>query len=116
MVFPSDPDGMPRHPSQLYQAGLEGLVLLVIMMLLFWKTRARYRPGLLAGVFTLGMGIARFVNEFFRQPDAQLADFAARTGLSMGQWLTIPLILTGSIVVLYALRKKPLASGGAHPA
>jgi phosphatidylglycerol:prolipoprotein diacylglycerol transferase len=116
MVFPSDADGLPRHPSQLYQAGLEGLALLAIMMLLFWKTRARYRPGLLAGVFTTGMGIARFVNEFFRQPDAQLADFAARTGLSMGQWLTIPLILTGLIVVLYALRKKPLASGGVHPA
>jgi phosphatidylglycerol---prolipoprotein diacylglyceryl transferase len=116
MVFPTDAAGLPRHPSQLYQAGLEGLALLIIMMLLFWKTRARYRPGLLAGVFTLGMGIARFVNEFFRQPDAQLADFAARTGLSMGQWLTIPLILTGLIVVLYALRTKPLASGAAQPA
>jgi phosphatidylglycerol---prolipoprotein diacylglyceryl transferase len=116
MIFPSDSEGLPRHPSQLYQAGLEGAALLIIMMLLFWKTRARYRPGLLAGVFTLGMGIARFVNEFFRQPDAQLADFAARTGLSMGQWLTIPLILTGLIVVLYALRKTPLASGGVHPA
>jgi phosphatidylglycerol---prolipoprotein diacylglyceryl transferase len=116
MVFPSDPEGLPRHPSQLYQAGLEGLALLVILTLLFWKTRARYRPGLLAGVFTLGMGIARFVNEFFRQPDAQLADFAARTGLSMGQWLTIPLILTGLIVVLYALRKKPLGAGTIAPA
>jgi phosphatidylglycerol:prolipoprotein diacylglycerol transferase len=116
MIFPSDPSELPRHPSQLYQAGLEGLALLVIMMLLFWKTRARYRPGLLAGVFTLGMGIARFVNEFFREPDQQLADFAARTGLSMGQWLTIPLILTGLIVVLFALRKKPLASGGVLPA
>jgi len=115
MVFPSDPDGLSRHPSQLYQAGLEGLALLVILMLLFWKTRARYRPGLLAGVFTLGIGIARFVNEFFRQPDAQLADFAARTGLSMGQWLTIPLILTGLIVVFFALRNKPLASGGVQP-
>ena len=115
MVFPAA-DDLPRHPSQLYQAGLEGLALLVIMMLLFWKTRARYRPGLLAGVFTLGMGIARFVNEFFREPDAQLADFAARTGLSMGQWLTIPLILIGLIVVLYALRKNPLASGAAAPA
>ncbi|MDP5103108.1 MAG: prolipoprotein diacylglyceryl transferase [Erythrobacter sp.] len=115
MIFPSDPSQVPRHPSQLYQAGLEGLALLVILMLLFWKTRARYRPGLLAGVFTLGMGIARFVNEFFRQPDAQLADFAARTGLSMGQWLTIPLILTGLIVVLYALRKPPLASGIVQP-
>ena len=115
MVFPGAGD-LPRHPSQLYQAGLEGLALLIVMMLLFWKTRARYRPGLLAGVFTLGMGIARFVNEFFRQPDAQLADFAARTGLSMGQWLTIPLILTGLIVVLFALRKKPLASGTTSPA
>jgi phosphatidylglycerol:prolipoprotein diacylglycerol transferase len=115
MVFPGA-DDLPRHPSQLYQAGLEGLAMLVIMLLLFWKTRARYRPGLLAGVFTLGMGIARFVNEFFREPDQQLADFAARTGLSMGQWLTIPLILTGLIVVLYALRKKPLASGGVQPA
>jgi phosphatidylglycerol:prolipoprotein diacylglycerol transferase len=114
-VFPSDPAGLPRHPSQLYQAGLEGLAMLIIMMLLFWKTRARYRPGLLAGVFTLGMGCARFINEFFREPDQQLADFAARTGLSMGQWLTIPLILTGLIVVLYALRKKPLASGGMQP-
>ena len=115
MVFPGA-DDVPRHPSQLYQAGLEGLALLVILLLLFWFTRARYRPGLLAGVFTLGMGIARFVNEFFREPDPQLADFAARTGLSMGQWLTIPLILTGLIVVLYALRKKPLAAGMTAPA
>ncbi len=115
MVFPAA-DDLPRHPSQLYQAGLEGLALLVIMMLLFWTTRARYRPGLLAGVFTLGMGISRFVNEFFREPDAQLADFAARTGLSMGQWLTIPLILTGLIVVIYALRNKPLGTGTTAPA
>ncbi|WP_324073640.1 MAG: prolipoprotein diacylglyceryl transferase [Erythrobacter sp.] len=115
MVFPAA-DDLPRHPSQLYQAGLEGLALLVIMMLLFWTTRARYRPGLLAGVFTLGMGISRFVNEFFREPDAQLADFAARTGLSMGQWLTIPLILTGLIVVIYALRNKPLGAGTTAPA
>lgn len=115
MIFPGA-DDLPRHPSQLYQAGLEGLALLIVMMLLFWKTRARYRPGLLAGVFTLGIGISRFVNEFFREPDAQLADFAARTGLSMGQWLTIPLILTGLIVVLYALRKKPLAGGTMQPA
>ncbi|MEM8726551.1 MAG: prolipoprotein diacylglyceryl transferase, partial [Pseudomonadota bacterium] len=97
MVFPGGGD-VVRHPSQLYQAGLEGLALLILLMLMFWKTKARYRPGLLVGVFTLGMGLARFVNEFFREPDAQLADFAARTGLSMGQWLTIPLILIGLIV------------------
>jgi len=116
MVFPNA-DELPRHPSQLYQAGLEGLVLLVILMLLFWKTKARYRPGFLVGIFTLGMGIARFVNEFFRQPDAQLADFAVRTGLSMGQWLSIPLILTGLIVTLYAVTRKPVGTGaGSTPA
>lgn len=115
MVFPGAGE-LPRHPSQLYQAGLEGLAMLVIMLCLFWFTRARYRPGLLAGVFTLGMGLARFINEFFREPDQQLADFAMRTGLSMGQWLTIPLILTGLIVVLFALRKPPLAAGTAAPA
>ena len=118
MIFPNADDQV-RHPSQLYQAGLEGVALLVILMLLFWKTRARYRPGLLVGVFTLGMGIARFVNEFFREPDAQLADFAARTGLSMGQWLTIPLILIGLIVTLYAVTRKPVGTGqatGSNPA
>ncbi|GMN03482.1 prolipoprotein diacylglyceryl transferase [Erythrobacter sp. MTPC3] len=112
MVFPDPRAGeIARHPSQLYQAGLEGLALLVVLMLLFWKTNARYRPGLLVGIFTLGMGIARFVNEFFREPDTQLAEFAARTGLSMGQWLTIPLILIGLIVTLYALTRKPVGTG-----
>ncbi|MEP0189597.1 MAG: prolipoprotein diacylglyceryl transferase [Erythrobacter sp.] len=111
MVFPSDPLQVARHPSQLYQAALEGLALLIILMLLFWMTKARYRPGLLVGIFTLGMGIARFVNEFFREPDAQLADFAARTGLSMGQWLTIPLILIGLIVTIYAVTRKPVGTG-----
>jgi len=114
MVFPDDRAGdIVRHPSQLYQAGLEGLLLLVVLMVLFWKTNARYRPGLLVGVFTLGMGLARFINEFFREPDAQLADFAARTGLSMGQWLTIPLILIGLIVTLYAVTRKPVGTAPA---
>jgi phosphatidylglycerol:prolipoprotein diacylglycerol transferase len=115
MVFPGA-DLQARHPSQLYQAGLEGLLLLIVMMLLFWKTRARYRPGLLAGVFTIGIGLARFINEFFREPDAQLADFAARTGLSMGQWLTIPLIMAGLIVVAFALKRPMLGSGAAKAA
>lgn len=115
MVFPGA-DLQARHPSQLYQAGLEGLALLIVMMLLFWKTRARYRPGLLAGVFTIGIGLARFINEFFREPDAQLADFAARTGLSMGQWLTIPLIIAGLIVVAFALKRPMLGSGAVKAA
>ncbi len=116
MIFPNA-DEVPRHPSQLYQAGLEGLALLVILMLLFWKTKARYRPGFLVGVFTLGMGIARFVNEFFREPDAQLSYLVQDTGLSMGQWLSVPLILIGLIVTLYAVTRKPVGTGaGSSPA
>ena len=110
MVFPNAGD-VTRHPSQLYQAGLEGLALLIILMLLFWKTKARYRPGLMVGVFTIGMGLARFVNEFFREPDSQLSTFAEQTGLSMGQWLTLPLILVGLIVTLYAVTRKPVGTG-----
>jgi phosphatidylglycerol:prolipoprotein diacylglycerol transferase len=117
MIFPDARAGeIVRHPSQLYQAGLEGFVLLIVLLFLFWKTKARYRPGMLVGIFTLGIGIARFVNEFFREPDAQLADFAARTGLSMGQWLTIPLILIGLIVTIYAVTRKPVGTSAASPA
>ncbi len=113
MVFPGAGE-VVRHPSQLYQAGLEGLALLVILLLLFWKTKARYRPGFLVGVFTLGMGIARFVNEFFREPDKQLSYLVQETGLSMGQWLSIPLILIGLIVTLYAVTRKPVGTGAGN--
>ena len=112
MVFP---DGGPlaRHPSQLYEAALEGLVLLVVMMILYWTTRARFRPGLLTGVFVGGYGLARFFVEYYREPDAQLEEFAARTGLSMGQWLTVPMILLGLALIGIALVRRPL---GASPA
>jgi phosphatidylglycerol:prolipoprotein diacylglycerol transferase len=116
MIFPGDPTGLPRHPSQLYEAGLEGAAMIVIMLVLFWKTQARFRPGLLAGVFAAGIAAARFTVEFFREPDAQLAEFAARTGLSMGQWLTLPLIAVGLVFVLRALVRPPLASGAPAPA
>ncbi len=103
--------GVPRHPSQLYEALLEGALVIAVMLPLFWKTRARYRPGLLVGAFTVLIAAARFVVEFFREPDAQLADFALRTGLHMGQWLSIPLILAGLAMVIWALRRPELASG-----
>ena len=115
MVFP-EAGPLARHPSQLYEALLEGALMAVVMLLLFWKTRARYRPGLLVGVFTAGIAAARFTVEFFREPDAQLAEFAARTGLSMGQWLTIPLILIGLFLALRAIRRPELASGVPAPA
>lgn len=111
MIFPDAPDQLPRHPSQLYEAGLEGLLMIVVMLLLFWKTRARFRPGLLVGVFTVGIGGARFFVEFYREPDVQLAEFARQTGLSMGQWLTIPLILLGLFLIIRALARPALSSG-----
>lgn len=108
--------GVVRHPSQLYQAALEGALLLIVLFYLFWRTRARHRPGLLVGVFTIGIAAARFISEFFRQPDAHLTEFAQSTGLSMGQWLTIPLFLAGLFVVIRAMRSEPLASGAAKAA
>ena len=72
---------------------------------------ARWKPGLLVGVFTAGIALARFTVEFFREPDAQLQEFAVRTGLSMGQWLTIPLILLGLALVVRALLRPELGSG-----
>ncbi|MEJ6010577.1 prolipoprotein diacylglyceryl transferase [Novosphingobium aquae] len=114
IVFP-DAGPLARHPSQLYEAGLEGLLLLIIMMLLFWKTRARFRPGLLAGTFTAGISAGRFVVEFFREPDAQLREFALSTGLSMGQWLTIPLFLVGLFFMVRALVRPPLGTAESPP-
>lgn len=114
MVFPGA-GPLPRHPSQLYEAALEGLLLAIIMLLLYWKTSARWRPGLLVGVFTSGIALARFTVEFFREPDAQLSQFALRTGLSMGQWLTLPLIAVGLFFFIRALVKPPLVSGTPNP-
>ena len=110
MVFPGG-GPLARHPSQLYEAALEGLLMVIIMLFLFWRTRARFRTGLLVGVFVTGIALARFVVEFFREPDAQLAEFAARSGLNMGQWLTIPLIILGISLIVWSLNRKPIASG-----
>jgi phosphatidylglycerol:prolipoprotein diacylglycerol transferase len=110
MVFP-DGGPLPRHPSQLYEALLEGVVLGLILIPLFWKSRARFRPGLLAGVFVGGYGVARFCVEYFREPDRQLEDFARATGMSMGQWLCVPMIVLGLVLVVRALRRPALGSG-----
>jgi phosphatidylglycerol:prolipoprotein diacylglycerol transferase len=110
MIFPADPYGLPRHPSQLYEAALEGLLVIAVMLPLFWKTRARYRPGLLVGVFTMLVCGARFVVEFFREPDAHLAWMVIDTGLSRGQWLSLPLILAGLGLVVWALWRPALGS------
>jgi len=96
--------GPARHPSQLYEAGLEGLVLFGILWFMFWRTPARYEPGKLVGAFIFFYGIFRFAIEFVREPDSQLVGFAQATGLHMGQWLTLPMIVGG--VYLMATAKK----------
>ncbi|MGN6155497.1 MAG: prolipoprotein diacylglyceryl transferase [Sphingomicrobium sp.] len=88
--------GPPRHPSQLYEAFLEGIVLFAILAWMFWKTQARYQPGKLVGAFGFFYGLFRFLVEFVREPDPQLAAFTHATGLHMGQWLSLPLIIGGA--------------------
>lgn len=98
--------GEPRHPSQLYEAGLEGLLMALIMWPLFFKGDWRYRPGFFFGLAALIYGSARFTVEFFRQPDAHLQWLADSSGLSMGQWLTIPMIIFGVYMVATAKKRR----------
>ena len=98
--------GPPRHPTQLYEAGLEGLVLFAILWWMFWKTDARYQPGRLVGAFIFFYGLFRFAVEYVREPDAQLVGFAASTGLHMGQWLSLPMIAGGLYLMVTAPRRR----------
>jgi phosphatidylglycerol:prolipoprotein diacylglycerol transferase len=92
----------PRHPSQLYEAALEGLVLFAVLAFAFWRTRARYEPGKLVGLFLLGYGLSRFTVEFFREPDSQFAGTFFENVLHMGQVLTLPMIVGGLYLILTA--------------
>jgi phosphatidylglycerol:prolipoprotein diacylglycerol transferase len=103
MVFPHDPDQLLRHPSQLYEAGLEGLALFVILHLLWRQEAIRNRPGFLAGAYLIGYGVARIISEFFRQPDDFMGFLWA--GATMGQLLSIPLLIVGSLFILRAKKK-----------
>jgi phosphatidylglycerol:prolipoprotein diacylglycerol transferase len=105
IIFPTG-GPFPRHPSQLYEAALEGIVLFLILAYAFWRTKARYEPGKLVGLFLLGYGVFRFAIEYVREADAQLMEFAARTGLHMGQWLCIPMIVGGLYLIATAKRRR----------
>ena len=106
MVFPTG-GPMPRHPSQLYEATLEGLVLLVMLALVI-RAGALRRPGLVIGCFAVGYAIARVICEFFREPDAQLGFLWG--GTTMGMLLSVPLFLAGLAFIAYARKHKPLGS------
>lgn len=104
MVFPTG-GPMPRHPSQLYEAALEGLVLLLVLGLMV-RAGALKRPGLIIGCFAIGYALARSFCELFREPDPQLGFLWG--GLTMGMVLSLPLLLFGVVLVVIALRKPPL--------
>jgi len=100
IVFPRGGE-FPRHPSQLYQAALEGLVLFVILFLLIRNDWVRNRPGIVAGVFLAGYGFFRGVVEFYREPDAHIGLYF--DVLSQGQLLSLPMVLIGFGVIVYAV-------------
>lgn len=105
MIFPNDPSGLPRHPSQLYEALGEGLILFAILMFLYHKTRlAKEAPGVIAGVFFAGYGLVRFLVEFVRQPDAHIG--IMEIGLTRGQLLTIPMFLFAAWLISKGVRTK----------
>jgi phosphatidylglycerol:prolipoprotein diacylglycerol transferase len=100
MIFPQV-DALPRHPSQLYQAALEGVTLFVIL----WLFARRERPrGAVSAVFLIGYGVFRFVAEYFRTPDDGI--FGQSTTISMGQWLSLPMIVAGIALLVHFYRKE----------
>lgn len=109
IVFPRTVAGgldPARHPSQLYEAALEGIVLLAVLGYMFWRTKARYEPGKLVGTFLLGYGLSRFLVEFYREPDSQFAGTFFENVLHMGQVLTLPMIFGGLYLILTAKRRR----------
>ena len=103
MVFPHDPAQLPRHPSQLYQAAMEGLLLLALVWTLRLYAPAARSRGFVTGAFVAGYAVARIVGEFFREPDAHLGFLFA--GATMGQLLSLPMLAFGLGLMLYARRR-----------
>jgi len=108
MVFP-DPaaGGLPRHPSQLYEAGLEGLALGLILWIAL-RAEALKRPGLATGIFCLGYGLARTFCEFFREPDPDQEVLG--NGWTMGMALSLPMAIAGLVFIGLALRRRSAAA------
>jgi phosphatidylglycerol:prolipoprotein diacylglycerol transferase len=109
MIFPGG-GPIPRHPSQIYEALLEGALLLAVMWILGRRESLRARFGMLTGIFLVGYAIARSSGEFFRQPDVFLGYLIG--GVTMGQLLCIPMLVVGIWLVLYARARRPLRPPG----
>ncbi len=105
MVFPADPDQLPRHPSQIYEAALEGAVLFAVLFVCVRMFGLLRRPGAVMGIFLSGYAISRIIVENFREPDAILPDFPL--GLTMGMMLSAPMFALGAFFIWRAFRKAP---------
>jgi phosphatidylglycerol:prolipoprotein diacylglycerol transferase len=105
MIFPHG-GLLPRHPSQLYEAALEGVVLFLVLGFMV-RAGALKRPGVIIAAFFIGYGLARWACEFFREPDVQLGFLWGSGWLTMGMLLCIPLILAGLGLLAFVLRSKP---------
>ncbi|MGY6532949.1 prolipoprotein diacylglyceryl transferase [Glycocaulis sp.] len=111
MRFEHDPLCLLRHPSQLYEAFLEGAVLLVLIAFLIWRFRALARPGLVTGVFLAGYGVFRAFVEIFREPDSHMPE-ALQGYVTMGMLLCIPMVIAGGYLVWRAYREPVTSTPG----
>jgi phosphatidylglycerol:prolipoprotein diacylglycerol transferase len=110
VVFPTDPEQLPRHPSQLYEAVLEGLLLFLVIRLATHVFYALRKPGLVAGIFGIGYALSRITVEFVRLPDVQIGYLFGTGWVTMGMMLSLPILLAGLVLVAYAVtrRENPL--------
>ena len=110
VLFPTAPDGgdLPRHPSQLYEAALEGVVLFVVLRIATHRYHKLATRGFVSGVFCCGYGVARTIAEFFREPDIQIGYLAG--GLTMGMLLSIPMIFFGIGLMIWSARRPAAAA------
>ena len=103
MVFPAAPDFLPRHPSQLYEAALEGVMMFIIIATLVYAAGILKKKGAAIGLYVAGFGLSRIIVEFFREPDAHLNDLPL--GVTMGQILSVPMVLIGSYLIWRAYNR-----------
>jgi phosphatidylglycerol:prolipoprotein diacylglycerol transferase len=105
VIFPTDPEQVPRHPTQLYEAALEGLLLFLLVMLGTRHLGWLRRPGLTAGIFGIGYALSRILVEFWRLPDIQLGYLLGTGWLTMGMVLSLPILAAGIALVAYAMAR-----------
>lgn len=111
VIFPTDPEQLPRHPSQLYEAALEGLLLFLVIRLFTHVFYCLRRPGMAAGIFGIGYGLSRIAVEFVRLPDSQIG-YLYGGWLTMGMVLSLPLVMGGIGLVVWAgTRRERLVRG-----